>query len=93
MELTAEEQAELQLILKTQADITAYEVSTFCAAMCDKHRGHLQVGEMIRQHFGLDELAKHIPVNPNPKPKQEDFNFESAPVSAAPKKSYLTRVK
>lgn len=59
---------ELQAFLKEQSDITLVEIATYCANLCDVHRGHLQVGDMIRQHFGIENVVQHLePVPENKK--------------------------
>jgi hypothetical protein len=55
---------EVEDMLKTQSDITLNEIANFCADLCDKHRGHLQVGEMIRQHFGIEKVVQHLEETP-----------------------------
>lgn len=74
----------LKNILIQQANITCFEIATFCAECCDKHRGHLQVGDMIRQHFGLTELEKILP-------KRDDV--PKTEVKPEAKKSHLSLVK
>jgi hypothetical protein len=68
---------EFQSMLKQQSDITMNEIVNFCADLCDIHRGHLQVGEMIRQHFGIVKGVQH----------------SEEPVKEEVKKSHLKRIK
>ena len=44
---------EIKSLMIQQAQVTSGEVATFCAELCDRNRGHLQVGDMIREQFGL----------------------------------------
>lgn len=48
-----ENEEQLKKILQQQAFVTAYEVATYCADICDHNRGQLSVGDMIRKQFNL----------------------------------------
>lgn len=89
---------DLKLMMQNQANITCFEIATFCAEVCDLHRGHLSVGDMIRTHFKLKDLEKILPkrdLNETPTPVLEPE--VSIPVSGNPipqkKVSSIVRVK
>ena len=46
----------IQGLLFQQAQVTAREVATACADLCDKHRGHLSIGDIIRDFFKLNNV-------------------------------------
>jgi hypothetical protein len=91
---------ELKLMLQQQSNITCFEIGTFCAAICDMHRGHLSVGDMIREQLHLSKLEKIIPKrdpNETPTPVLEPNVILSVPVCGNPtppkKVSSIVRVK
>lgn len=53
MEITEEQ---LFTQMKHQAFATAKEVATVCIAICEANRGHLSVGDLIKQKLSLSGL-------------------------------------
>lgn len=48
-------------MMKTQYQLTATQVATFCADLCDKNKGNLSVGDMIRAYFKIEPIIEHEP--------------------------------
>jgi hypothetical protein len=78
----------IKKMLQQQSNITCFEIGTFCATICDMHRGHLSVGDMIREQLNLKELEKILPKrdpNETPTPVLEpEAVIVSVPVSSNP---------
>ena len=49
MKIITHPDLEIQNLLIQQAGLTRIEIIEICAEICDKNRGHLQVGDMLRK--------------------------------------------
>lgn len=49
MKLYKHDDPEIQNLMKLQAIRTTREIIEMCADICDKNRGHLQVGDTLRK--------------------------------------------
>lgn len=47
-------------MIKTQYQLTTSQVATFCAELCDKNRGNLSIGDMIRKQFNIIKESTSI---------------------------------
>jgi hypothetical protein len=57
----------VKAMMQTQYQLTATQVATFCADLCDSNRGNLSVGDMIRIQFNILPIIERE--EPTPKTK------------------------